>query len=52
MRERRRGNGGASRHVEVADVVQRVCSRLCAGEARCRVVDLKVVSLALVVVSQ
>ena len=35
MRERRRGNRGVLRHVEVADVVQREGSGSCAGEARC-----------------
>jgi hypothetical protein len=55
MRKGWRGNMGVLRHVEVADVVQREGPRSCAGEPyggrRCRVVDLKVVALALAVVS-
>ena len=52
MRERLRGNRGVLRHVEVADVVQREGSGSCAGEARCGVVYLEAVALALAMVSK
>lgn len=47
------GETGASCAMfEVADVVQREGSGSCAGEARCGVVYLKVVALALAMVSK